>query len=250
LEQNWILGKTIDETGLVELPVWTMLVEHEDGLVLFDTGVNIYEPSLINNKFWNSYNGFYRETPEESMEASIKRLGYNLEDVTHIVISHLHSDHDGNIHLFPNAEVWVSAREFDGIMQAYAMGRARDDLISKIEYWAHNKQHWKLVEEDQTELLPGITLFQYGRGHHHGMLCSRIDFKNHGSIFLAWDALYTSINAGPPMSVPGGVMDREGYIKTHNKIMEYVSREKLELWYGHDSRFLKRMLVETNGILK
>ena len=38
-------------------------------------------------------------------------LGYKLEDVTHVVISHLHMDHIGGMYMFPNAKFFVGAGE-------------------------------------------------------------------------------------------------------------------------------------------
>lgn len=248
MDQRIILGDYVDETGVIKLPVWTMLLEHPDGLILIDTGMNIYDLPVINTDFWNINNPCYQEKWEANLLQRLLRLGHNPEDISHVIISHLHSDHDGYIHHFPNANVWVSDAEFTGLMRTYGMGVCRPDLISKIEFWAHEKIRWNLVTQEVFQLVPGVTLHQYGMGHHYGMLCTQIDFKNYGSVFLASDAIYTAYNAGPPVSVPGRVKSFDGYIQTVNSIQAYCASNSIELWYGHDQEFFdKKMIKFPNG---
>ncbi len=38
----------------------------------------------------------------------MKRLGYSINDVRHIILTHLDLDHAGGLHDFPNAAVHVS----------------------------------------------------------------------------------------------------------------------------------------------
>ncbi|MDT7536855.1 MAG: N-acyl homoserine lactone hydrolase [Actinomycetota bacterium] len=75
------------------------LVEHVDGLLLFDTGMGSH-PEV---------DAQYRPRRRSLPEA----LGRPLDDVTLVVNSHLHFDHCGGNRLLPHAPVVVQRRELD-----------------------------------------------------------------------------------------------------------------------------------------
>lgn len=90
-----------------------MLIETNDGLVLVDTGFgtkDIDHPRRRLSPFFLSLNNIQLRA-EETARAQVRRLGFRVEDVRHIVVSHLDFDHAGGIEDFPNATVHVTARE-------------------------------------------------------------------------------------------------------------------------------------------
>jgi N-acyl homoserine lactone hydrolase len=96
----------------VEMPCPSFLIEHERGLVLFDTGVSPkglrdpdgYFPHLVTQFGFDC-------RPELGVDAQVEGLGYRLDDVNYVVPSHLHFDHAGGLYLFPNATFIVGADE-------------------------------------------------------------------------------------------------------------------------------------------
>jgi glyoxylase-like metal-dependent hydrolase (beta-lactamase superfamily II) len=122
---------------------------------------------------------------------ALTRLGINGADVEHVVVTHLHYDHIGNLDLFPNAEFVVAQREldfwsspvaqrphfahhadFDGtafLTQAASEGRVRPVL-------------------DELEVAPGIRCMLVG-GHSPGQLIVSIDAVG-GEVLLASDAVH------------------------------------------------------------
>ncbi len=90
---------------MMDIPVPSFLIEHPKGLVLFDTGVN---PRVAEDPegYWGAAAKFVNVkcTPDLIVDRQIRQHGYRPEDVTHVVVSHLHLDHAGGLALFPNAE--------------------------------------------------------------------------------------------------------------------------------------------------
>lgn len=96
------------------MPVIVYLVEHPDGAILVDTGLDreiamdpsTFEPSATLDWFYRSNLRFYLPN-EDELPQQLQRLGLSLSDVKHVVLTHLHADHTGNIGLFPDAQVWT-----------------------------------------------------------------------------------------------------------------------------------------------
>ncbi len=102
----------------VKVPIYAYVVEHCDGLVLFDSGMDPaigsdpnYVSSVIGKfllqKIFRLHIG-----PEDSLETKLTELGFSVDDVCKVVISHLHFDHIGGIGDVPQAELLVSDDEW------------------------------------------------------------------------------------------------------------------------------------------
>lgn len=103
-----------DPAGIKEIPYFFYLVEHTNGLVLFDTGAN---PGLIENV--KAYLGPEGDswgielTPKDDARALLATLGIKPADINHVVLSHLHYDHAGGMTSFPNATYWIQSTEWE-----------------------------------------------------------------------------------------------------------------------------------------
>ena len=97
------------ETGTV-----CLLVETNQGLTLVDTGLGLKD---YTHPTW--FTQFFRIItvmpfdPQEAAVNQIQRLGYQPEDLKHIILTHMHFDHCGGLPDFPHAKVHVHKKEFD-----------------------------------------------------------------------------------------------------------------------------------------
>jgi len=117
--------------------------------------------------------GFYRDhfiqqwKPKNFLKASdaIAQSGITpaikAEDVTDVVISHMHWDHADGMDLFPNSRIWLQQDEF-----TYYTGEAwqhkethggidPDDVLTAVKL--NTQGRVRLVPGDAQEILPGIT---------------------------------------------------------------------------------------------
>ena len=90
-----------------------LLIESNDGLVLIDTGFGTRDIANRNHRLSHFFLQLNQPQlrPAETALAQIKALGFQADDVRHIVITHLDFDHAGGIEDFPNATVHLTARE-------------------------------------------------------------------------------------------------------------------------------------------
>lgn len=95
-----------------------LLVETDQGLVLVDTGLGTQDYS---NPTW--FTQFFRvitEMPFDPQETAInrvKQLGFQPEEVRHIILTHMHFDHCGGLPDFPWATVHVHKCEYQAFIQ-------------------------------------------------------------------------------------------------------------------------------------
>jgi N-acyl homoserine lactone hydrolase len=102
----------------VDLPLQAFLIEHRDGLVLFDTGI---DPTIQSDKGYikQAIGRFllarifrFHLTESDRIDHVLARAGAEVGDIRTAIISHLHFDHVGGIAQIPQADLLVSAREW------------------------------------------------------------------------------------------------------------------------------------------
>jgi glyoxylase-like metal-dependent hydrolase (beta-lactamase superfamily II) len=100
------------------LPLQCFLIEHREGLVLFDTGI---DPAIVSDKRYieQAIGRFLLPrifrlyvTESDRIDHVLERAGVAASDIRTAAISHLHFDHVGGIAQVPQAELLVSAREW------------------------------------------------------------------------------------------------------------------------------------------
>jgi len=112
----WLLGSR-RWTG--PRPINAYVIEHREGLVLFDTGqdrASVTDPGYFPRGVAGVLYGRlarFEIGPQETLSAGLDRLGYAAGDVTTAVISHLHQDHIGGLTELSDADIVVSQAEWD-----------------------------------------------------------------------------------------------------------------------------------------
>lgn len=102
----------------IHIPINVFLIEHRDGLVLFDAGMDPaiasdpnYVDSAIGRFFMKRVFRLHIRS-DDSLANQLERLGYAAADVSKVVVSHLHFDHVGGIADVLQAELIVSRAEW------------------------------------------------------------------------------------------------------------------------------------------
>ena len=86
VEENDLISVTNkEESKVISIPTWALLIEHQNGKILFDTG----------------------RKDHELLKKELLKCNVVPEQIDTVVLSHLHFDHAGNIDLFKNATIYV-----------------------------------------------------------------------------------------------------------------------------------------------
>lgn len=110
-------------------PINVYVIEHERGLVLFDTGQDRrsvtggdYFPSGAAGHLFRRLAKF-EIAPDETLGHGLASLGYDLADVHTAILSHLHQDHIGGLPELAHARIIVSAHDFAELDRPFAAMR-------------------------------------------------------------------------------------------------------------------------------
>ncbi len=182
----------------VRIPVYSVLVEHEGGLTLFDTGIDLDHMNRV-LPF-----ELPEQTPEQTIPAQLELCGYGLGDVTTIVNSHLHIDHVGGNQLFEGTGVRNVIHERE---VAQARNHEPFELFGYSDKsWDYEGANIETVSGD-LELAPGVWLYETP-GHtvgHYSYL-----FLGEKPMLFAVDVSYTTAafeKGRLGMKTGGGIYD-------------------------------------------
>jgi N-acyl homoserine lactone hydrolase len=97
------------------LPIYAWLIEHEEGIILIDTG----ETARVHDRGYHpSWHPFYQRAvhfsvrPDEEIGPQLRSRGISPRDVQQVVLTHLHTDHAGGIAHLIGSKFWVSEGEW------------------------------------------------------------------------------------------------------------------------------------------
>lgn len=131
-----------------------LLIETDrDGLVLVDTGFgqqDIHAPGSRLSGFFRALNNIQRRD-ELTALAQVRALGFQAEDVRHIILTHLDFDHAGGLTDFPQAHIHLLQQEVD-------TAHRRHSWLSRERY---RPGQWGGISHWQTYQPQGETWFGF-----------------------------------------------------------------------------------------
>ena len=110
----WQRTNPSDEANRISLTTRHLLLESESRKILIDTGMG--------NKWHEKSKGIYAVEENHSMGKALSGIGLTHEDITDVILTHLHFDHTGGstkmldgklIPAFPNAKFHIQKQNFD-----------------------------------------------------------------------------------------------------------------------------------------
>jgi glyoxylase-like metal-dependent hydrolase (beta-lactamase superfamily II) len=146
--------------------------------------------------------------------------GLKPKDISVVILSHLHFDHSGHLHLFEHADFYLHPSEL----------KANPEISIKRPH---------LVEKDSV-LFPGIEVVTLP-GHTAGLLGTVVHLKEEGTLIFPSDAVYTKANYGPPVRASGLVYDSLSYYESIEKLRKLEEKYNAKIMFAHDMEFFETM---------
>lgn len=165
--------------------------------------------------------------------AALAPLGLRPEDIGCVIVTHLHYDHAGGLHLFPHATLHMQAAEM-----AYATGPCMCHDVLRMPFTAghvceavQRLYSGRLMFHDgDGSVADGVTVHRIG-GHSRGLQAVRVRTKS-GWLVLASDAahFYENLFARKPFPI---VVDLQDMLDGFDRLLSLASRPEL-IVPGHD----------------
>ncbi len=236
----WQKGSPPDEENRIDLALRCLLIRTESKNILIDTGIGDYHPEKFNKMF-------DIRTEKNPLALCLQELGLKPEDITDLIISHLHFDHAGGIGqlnsqgemtpIFTNAKLHLHKDHYN-----YSQNPGKRDAGSFhtqsfnpiIEYYGHRNQiHWlqgtqgEILTYDNSEVLN----FLSSNGHTPHLI-HPFDDK---FIYLA-DIIPTSNHLRIPWVMgydlmPGVSADDK------ERILKIIAEHQLTIVFEHDVEY-------------
>jgi len=187
----WEKKYPANEKNLCNFSMRSLLIVTEGRKILIDAGVG----NKQDEKFFRHYylNGTH------SLKDSLEKTGNSPDDITDIVLTHLHFDHCGGAieynkdnelrPAFINAKYWISRQQWDWAINP----NQREKASFLQENFLPIKKNGQLeIIDDDFELVPGVKLRLYN-GHTDGQIIPFIKFNNKTIVYAA-DLIPTSVH--------------------------------------------------------
>jgi len=211
-----------DEVQQMDYYFW--LLRNDERTVLVDCG-------------FDKVRGMAKNRAQETDPLELlDRMDVRPADVDHVIISHMHYDHVGNVGLFPNSIVTMARAEYEFWTGPYGSRELMQAIVIpeelRIVQDLDRQERLRLVD-DSEEVLPGIVVTRLG-GHTSGQAMVEVAAGSQG-IVLASDAAhyYEEIEYDRPFRLFDDIGDMYGALDT---LRELDARPDKTVIAGHDPR--------------
>ena len=105
------------------VPTFAWAIEHDEGVIVVDTGQATHllrEAGRSLHPFLR-WEALFQIEPEQEVGPQLQALGIGPHDVSQVVLTHMHVDHDGGLAHFPNSRILAARGEIEkakGVMGA------------------------------------------------------------------------------------------------------------------------------------
>ncbi|MDL2282270.1 MBL fold metallo-hydrolase, partial [Parabacteroides sp. OttesenSCG-928-G06] len=220
-----------DENNACVLAMRSLLVETDEGrIVLIDNGAGAKQTKDLT---------YYRFFDCIDLEEELLKRGIRLEDVTDVVLTHLHFDHCGNttrlslsdeyVSTFPNARHWVSRRQWENFLHPHPL--ERDSYFPENMQAIADAGLLQLIDAE-TQLCSSIHLRLYD-GHTSGQIVPYINTGKETLVF-AGDVIPLAASISPAWI---SAYDTHPLTSWHEKtcLLDEAAREKQTIIFCHDA---------------
>jgi glyoxylase-like metal-dependent hydrolase (beta-lactamase superfamily II) len=180
----WSKTNPADENNLCTLAMRCLLIEDGDRLILVDTGIgNKQDPKFLS---------YYYLHGDDSLEGSLAALGFTTDDVTDVILTHLHLDHVGGAvkrdgetltPIFKNAVYWSNQQHWDWAINPNEREKA-SFLKENILPLQQSEQLQFIEVQDGVRFTDNIHI-RFVYGHTEAMMLPLISYKGKNILYVA-----------------------------------------------------------------
>ena len=231
----WNKTNPADQNNLIDIAARCLLIEDGKRLILIDSGMG--------NKQSKKFFSYYSLWGEDTLERSIKSVGFSIDDVTDVFFTHLHFDHCGGAikrsgsgfePVFKNAIYWTNKKHWDWAINPNKREVAsflKENLLpieetGNLNFIPTSRRQFSFVDE------LGFKVF-YADGHTEKQMLPIISHKGQ-KIAFAGDLIPTAGHVPLPY-VMGYDVRPLTTLKEKDLFLNYAADNNVLLLLEHDS---------------
>ena len=227
-----------DTSRRLDIAMMVWLLKGSDGRkVLVDAG--FHRDDFVQRWHPNPF-----ATPSEA----VAKAGVKPDEITDVIISHVHWDHLDGIDLFPKARVWIQREEFDYYLDSAGTvkNRAIDPGDAKVLAQIAREGRVMLVDDDAKEIIPGITVYTGGK-HTFASQYATVHTAS-STVVIASDNMYLYENLARHVPI-AQTLDSASNLRAQARMVTLASDPRL-IVPGHDPEVFVRFPTPGNGVAR
>lgn len=228
-----------DKSRHIDIAMVFWLVRGDGRNILVDSG--FYRPQFFRD---------WKVADFQKPSDALRNAGLQPDDITDIVITHMHWDHVDGFDLFPKAHIWIQRDEY-----TYYTGEAwhhprthggidPDDVEAIVK--ANIAGNVSFVEGDNQQILPGITCYIGGK-HTWQSQYVTVHAKD-GTVVLASDNVYLYENLDKHVPI-AATLDSKSNLAAQDRMRTLASKPEFII-PGHDPAIFSRFAAVAPGVVK
>lgn len=265
IKKNQVIGKGTGGMRLANVlfgsewtkpvPIYAWVIEHNEGVIVVDTGdtSRTSEPGYFPR--WQPYYSLavrFDIKPEEEIGVQLKQMGIGPKDVKKVILTHMHTDHAGGLHHFPESQIYVNMAEYKNTL-GFA-GKANGYLPHRAPTWfspqaivfdekvhAPFQKFWNVTSSGDVKVVAT-------QGHtpaHISVIVANEDVN----YFLAGDTSYTEENLLKRIA-DGVSPDPNVAVDTMQNILTFANERPLVYLPTHDPNSENRLKNKSTLTMK
>lgn len=173
-----------DENNLCTWAMRCLLIEDGNRLILIDNG--------IGDKQDEKFMGHYHLHGDDSLDKSLKKLGFHRSDITDVFLTHLHFDHCGGSIIreseklkpaFENATYWSNDKHWEWAV--HPNEREKASFLKENILPIQESGQLKFIETEDGVAFTEHMKVRFAYGHTDAMMLPQIEYKGRTIVYMA-----------------------------------------------------------------
>lgn len=190
----WHKINPADDANMCTWALRCLLIEDGDRLMLIDTGIGTKQ----DEKFF----GHYHLHGDATLDSSLAKNGFHRDDITDVILTHLHFDHCGGAVLrdrnvlmpaFKNAIYWSNEDHWQWAVEPNAREKAsflKENILpleesGQLQFINAPAVDWNATMPLPTEEFTANISMRFVEGHTAAMMLPQITYKDKTIVYMA-----------------------------------------------------------------